>query len=99
MTCEHLRELDQAIAAHGIRETFRGEAWSRNCREWVYYECYLDLEAIRTVFQLSDCVREHMHRGTHDGEEKGLICDICKDGIMGHLEKRPGIPVFPCKNE
>ena len=36
MTCEHLIELERAIIAAGIRETSRGQAWSRNCREWVY---------------------------------------------------------------
>ena len=47
MTCEHLRPLEQAIIGCGIRETFRGSAWSKNCREWVYFDCYLDIETIR----------------------------------------------------
>ncbi len=41
MTCEHLRSLEQAMIAGGMRETFRGQAWSNDCREWVYFQCLL----------------------------------------------------------
>ena len=46
MICEHLRALEQAILARGIRETFRGKAWSQNCREWVYFDCFIDTAAV-----------------------------------------------------
>ena len=94
MTCEHLRTLEQAILDRGIRETFRGAAWSRNCREWVYFECYIDLEAVRSRFVLADCVHDHQHRGTHDGQERGFVCSECHDGVMGSYDVRAGLPVF-----
>lgn len=25
----------------GIAITYRGEAWSDNCREWAYFDCYI----------------------------------------------------------
>lgn len=84
MTCEHLIELERAIAAGGFKETFRGAAWSRNCREWVYFDCVLPIDAIRKAFALADCVKDHEHRGTHDGQEAGFICEIHHDGVMGH---------------
>lgn len=83
MVCEHLRSLENELASMGVKETFRGEAWSRNCREWVYYDCYLDLEALRERFSLDPCVLDHENLGTHDGRESGFVCEIHNDGIMG----------------
>ena len=94
MTCEHLRPLEQAILARGIRETFRGQAWSLNCREWVYFDCFIDAESVRRRFTLAECVQEHQHRGTHDGQERGFVCSQCHDGIMGNYDLRPHAAVF-----
>lgn len=94
MTCEHLRSLEEAIIASGIQETFRGQAWSKNCREWVYFDCYIDLVSVREHFTFADCVKEHSHRGTHDGRESGFECSLCHDGIMGAYEPLAEIPVF-----
>jgi hypothetical protein len=95
MLCIHLQEVEQAIHAADMQETYRGQPWSSNCREWIYVDCYLDLEKIRQQFQLADCVIDHVHRGTHDGEERGLVCNLCNDGIMGHYEIRLPKRVFP----
>ena len=94
MTCEHLRALEQAMIAAGLRETFRGQAWSDNCREWVYFDCFIDTAAVRAKFNLAGCVQEHAHRGTHDGRERGFECSTCKDGIMGAYEPAAGLKVF-----
>jgi hypothetical protein len=83
MVCEHLAELEKELHAAGIEETFRGRAWSENCREWVYFACYLDRGAIRGRMELAECVKDHEHRGTHDGMEAGFVCDACRDAIMG----------------
>ncbi len=83
MVCEHLRALEQALLEHGVKETFRGQAWSQNCREWVYFDCYLDLPALRARFAFAPCVSDHVHRGTFDGQEAGLVCNQCHDAIMG----------------
>ena len=95
MLCEHLRALEAAIKAAAIPETFRGQAWSNNCREWVYFDCYLDMSAIRAQFQLSPCVEDHIHRGTHDGSERGLVCHEHWDAIMGLYEPVQGSRGFP----
>ncbi|TAH36945.1 MAG: hypothetical protein EYC70_08150 [Planctomycetota bacterium] len=83
MTCEHLIELERALARAGFKETFRGQAWSQNCREWVYFDCLLPSEAIRRKFAFADCVKDHSHLGTHDGTEAGFVCDVHNDGVMG----------------
>lgn len=41
--CEHLIGLDKELKSLGIRETYRGQPWSENCREWAYYDCVLAL--------------------------------------------------------
>jgi hypothetical protein len=84
MTREHLKPLEQAIATAGFEETFRGASWSKNCREWVYFDCVLPGDIIRKAFGFADCVKDHVHRGTQDGQESGFVCEIHNDGIMGH---------------
>ena len=84
MTCEHLIALERALIGAGMKETSRGQAWSQNCREWVYFDCFLPLKPLRQKFQLADCVEDHEHRGTHDGQESGFVCTVHNDGIMGH---------------
>lgn len=83
MTCEHLNDLEKALTARGFLETYRGQAWGQNCREWVYFSCTLDLTRLRKRFSLPSCVDDHEHLGTHGGSEKGFYCSLCHDGIMG----------------
>jgi hypothetical protein len=96
MTCEHLLPLETALAAAGFKETFRGAAWSQNCREWVYFDCILQRDVIRKAFELADCVKDHEHRGTHDGQESGFVCEMHHDAIVGHHpDARPTAKTFP----
>ena len=52
--CEHLKSLGDELAAAGIEETYRGQPWTENCREWIYYNCWLDLKSIRERMNLPD---------------------------------------------
>jgi hypothetical protein len=83
MTCPHLRPLEAELIAAGYSETFRGKAWTANCREWVYFNCYLDKPSIRQRIPFAACVVDHDHLGTHDGQEAGFVCVECQDAIMG----------------
>ena len=96
MVCEHLRELEQEMLAAGLQVTYRGQSWSRNCREWVYFDCYLDRAAIRERRVFAPSVKDHEHLGTHDGQEAGFVCEVCHDAIMGlhGLSRRPSTPVY-----
>jgi hypothetical protein len=87
MTCEHLIKLEQELYDRGIAVTYRGQAWSDNCREWVYFDCYLNIPMIRKRLLLDACVSDHEHLGTHDGCEAGFVCTIHHDAIMGVHEK------------
>jgi hypothetical protein len=95
MVCEHLKDVEAAMLAQNLRATFRGQAWSNNCREWVYFDAWLDNAAIRSSFTLAPCVQDHSHRGTHDGQESGLVCETCHDALMGYLQPVAGKPSFP----
>ncbi len=95
MTCEHLIEVEQALIDAGMAITSRGQAWSK-VREWVYFDCVIDLAACRKLFELASCVEDHEHIGTHDGCELGLSCELCKDGVMGrHPELHSSDHHFP----
>ena len=85
MTCAHLYPLEKELVEQGMEITFRGKAWSENCREWVYFKCiFSDLEKTieRLIFDRK-CIVIHEHKGTHDGQEYGVFCKCCMDGIMG----------------
>ncbi|SDP96250.1 hypothetical protein SAMN05428975_4192 [Mucilaginibacter sp. OK268] len=81
--CEHLIELERFIKANGIQETFRGKAWSDSCREWVYFDCLLDLTSLRNRFQFPAFILTHINDDNKSGMEAGFVCDLCKDAIMG----------------
>jgi hypothetical protein len=81
--CEHLKELDQELKARRISETYRGQAWSDNCREWVYYDCILDLEKIKARYSFPEFVEIHFNNDPKSGTEAGFICTMCQDAVMG----------------
>jgi hypothetical protein len=83
--CEHLRPVLTYVLSTGAKVTFAGQAWSRNCRQWVYVTGVLDLADLRRRFPLPEFVHDHEHRGTHDGSERGLVCELCQDAVMGAL--------------
>jgi hypothetical protein len=96
MVCEHLSALERELKARGVAETYRGQTWSRNCREWVYFACRFDLPALRLRFVFAPYVVDHVHRGTHDGAEAGLVCNRCWDAIMGlHPDAGSSAIVYP----
>jgi hypothetical protein len=81
--CEHLLPLDEALQAAGIKETFRGQAWTKNCREWVYYDCVLPMDQLRRAFSFGDHIKIHVNLDQRSGTEAGFVCTICNDGVMG----------------
>jgi hypothetical protein len=96
MICEHLRPLEEAMVAAGARETWRGQAWSEHCHEFVSYACFLDIPAIRAKFAIPECVVDHVNDDVRTGRERGLVCTTCNDGIIGAYQ--PGrVMRFPPK--
>jgi hypothetical protein len=81
--CEHLRPAEAYIRQHGGRVISSGQPWSANCHLWVYFDMVLDCDRLIHDLALASCVQIHDHRGTHDGSERGIVCTIHNDGIMG----------------
>lgn len=92
MVCEHLHTLENALLKRGLKPSFRGQAWTRNCREWVYFDVVLDIAAIQGRFALPDCVRVHENLDCKSGTERGFECASCHDAVMGRID---GALVFP----
>ena len=83
MVCRHLIALEEEIKKAGARETTRGQVWTRNCREWVYYDVVLDVFALAERLNLPACVKVHENLDCKSGTERGFYCEECKDGVMG----------------
>jgi hypothetical protein len=83
LACEHLQALEADLLLAGIQETFRGKAWSANCREWVHFNCVLDIEKLRLKYSLPDFVINHHNDDPRSGLEVGLVCTVCKDAVIG----------------
>ena len=96
MVCEHLSQLELDLIKAGIRETARGAVWSKNCREWVYFDCRLDIPSSKQTYAFDDCVQVHVNDDPRSGREAGLVCTICHDAVIGlHELDSNGKPVFP----
>ena len=93
MICEHLQALEDEIKRLGVKETYRGQAWSSNCREWVYFDCYLDTASLHKRFEMPAFVEQHVNDDPKSGQERGLVCSVHKDGVIGLYEPRPDRPV------
>lgn len=98
MICEHLRPIERELVAAGARETDRGQPWSDHCREWVTYDCYLDIPAIRERFSVASCIDEHVNDDVRTGRERGLFCRECEDAILGRYAPGRGLR-FPSKRK
>src|SRR4051794_2017583 len=81
--CEHLQPLLDQLVAAGAKIVFAGQAWSSNCRLWVYLDRPLDIATLRRTYPFAPVVTLHTHRGTHDGSETGFVCNEHRDAIMG----------------
>ena len=85
MICEHLRSVEAAVVAAGAHETYRGQPWTDNCREWVYVDVRLDLADLRRRLDLDPCVVDHENTDPRSGTERGLVCTTHHDGVIGLL--------------
>jgi hypothetical protein len=87
--CEHLIKAEEYIKSKGIPEYWRGQPWTDNCREWIYFDCRFDPAALKEKLALDPCVQVHDYFDIKAGAELGLYCSICKDGVMGVHPKSP----------
>lgn len=89
--CKHLAELENELKSKSIKETYRGQPWSDNCREWVYFDCVLDVEKIKSRYNFTPCVTISRNDDQRSGRELGFYCEQCRDAVMGlHPEDGKG---------
>lgn len=84
MICTHLHPLEKELTEKGIPELYRGQPWTENCREWVYYDCFLDAGKLISRLHLPACVEPYSNDDPKSGLEEGLVCNQCFDAIIGH---------------
>ncbi|MEL6811815.1 MAG: hypothetical protein AAFP76_10810 [Bacteroidota bacterium] len=93
--CHHLQRLEEDLLKAGCKETYRGQAWSDNCREWVYFDCILDTDMLLEQYDFPDCIRLHENTDSRSGMELGFVCTQCNDAIMGgHPKSTIKAPIF-----
>lgn len=96
MVCKHLRDIETALIDAGVMVTQRGQVWSDNCREWVYFACRLDCDALLARHEVGPSVRVHRNDDARSGLELGIECTECHDALMGQHPDVPGEwPAFP----
>lgn len=89
--CEHLINLDNELRAKAIKETYRGQPWSDKCREWVYYNCVLNVEKLNARFNFPSFITISRNDDHRSGRELGFYCEQCYDAVMGlHPEDGKG---------
>jgi len=81
--CKHLIKLEKDLKDRGVIETYRGRAWSEDCKEWVYFDCQLDLVSLRRKYSFESFIVDHGNDDNKSGMELGFVCSMCKDAIMG----------------
>ncbi len=81
--CEHLAPALCYALSHGATVTACCRPWSENCHIWIYFDKLLDCAGLIRGLALDACITIHDHRGTHDGSERGLVCGIHHDALMG----------------
>ncbi|MBN2442755.1 MAG: hypothetical protein JXJ04_15470 [Spirochaetales bacterium] len=81
--CEHLAGLEKELHELGIPEIYRGQVWTNNCREWVYFDCYLEFESLKKRFKFPEFIIHHLNNDAKSGLEEGFVCTLCHDAIMG----------------
>jgi hypothetical protein len=86
MVCAHLAALENELIAAGVRETARGQVWSQNCREWVYFDAVLELDALAARLAFDVCVEVHQNLDPRSGLESGFVCRRCNDAVMGLVD-------------
>lgn len=81
--CIHLKPLEDYLKSLDIKETYRDKVWSKNCREWIYFDAVLKPQKLKAKFHFDDTIYVHDYQDIKVGSELGLVCDTCKDAIMG----------------
>jgi hypothetical protein len=81
--CIHLKSLEDFLKRKNIKEVYRGQVWSKNCREWIYYDAILNPQKLKDKFHFDSSIIIHDYEDIKVGSELGLFCTLCNDAIIG----------------
>jgi hypothetical protein len=84
--CADLKPAEKYLRERGAHVVAVTRPWSANCHVWIYFDVVLDCEGLIKDLGLPPHVQIHDHRGTHDGSERGIVCTVHHDGIMGRCQ-------------
>ena len=95
LTCEHLRALEKDLRDAGIATQAEGCSWWGPSKgNWVFFNAFLDGDALRRHYRLPDFVTYNAYDGKVAGEEAGFECLRCESAIKGVLHPRVEYPTF-----
>ena len=94
MICDHLRPLEERILSRGFVESERGSPWSRDCREWVTYNCDVRVIAKLEGVDIPACVKHYENSDIHFGSETGLVCHEHHDALISGVLSGPADPAY-----
>lgn len=75
----------EQLMFEGNEARFVDQPWTAIDATWVYFSIRLDIEELRTRFDLSDQFTYHENTDPKSGTERGLIDQSTMEGIMGLL--------------
>ncbi len=80
-----LKRVANKLIKDKVPITFYGKAWSANKSNWIYFDKILDLNKIRSEFNLGSDIIEHKNLDPKSGLESGFIDVKTEEGLMGKL--------------
>ncbi len=80
-----LRAIAQYLIKNGNKITFYGKTWTKASADWVYFDAILDLDALKSKFQLNSAITIHENTDPKSGTERGFIDESTGEGLMGKL--------------
>ncbi|KAA3633795.1 MAG: hypothetical protein DWQ02_12580 [Bacteroidetes bacterium] len=81
-----IRQIAEHLYDQGISITFFGKAWSGCTNNWIYFDTYLDLDDLKSRFNLDENLEVHENRDPKSGLERGFIDKVTGEAIMGKLK-------------
>jgi hypothetical protein len=54
--CTHLKPLEDYLMVENMLEVYRGQVWTKNCREWIYYDAVLNPQKLKEKFHFDDTI-------------------------------------------
>jgi hypothetical protein len=84
---QELRQLAKYLKKKKIKIDYFGSAWTNNHASWIYFDTVLDLDKLRSKFNLGTHIKIHQNLDPKSGIESGFVDENTGEGLMGKLKK------------